>query len=67
MHCNNLQINHLEKHNNNIYSEIVIVKYMLLISIILTILMAIFMGYVLQVDIKNLIDQQKSCRIPRDT
>ncbi|EGI62159.1 PREDICTED: motile sperm domain-containing protein 2-like [Acromyrmex echinatior] len=61
------KINHLEKHNNNIYSEIVIVKYMLLISIALTILMAIFMGYVLQVDIKNLIDQQKSCRIPRDT
>jgi len=40
---------------------------MLLISIILTILVAIFVGYVLQqVDIKNL-TEQKSCRIPRDT
>ncbi|XP_077260747.1 motile sperm domain-containing protein 2 [Temnothorax americanus] len=61
------KINHLEKHNNNIYSEIVTVKYMLLISIILTILMGIFVGYVLQVDIKNLVDQQKSCPIPHET
>ncbi|XP_011168467.1 motile sperm domain-containing protein 2 isoform X2 [Solenopsis invicta] len=59
------KINHLEKYNSKIYSEIVIVKYMLLVSIILTILMAMFMGYILQVDIKNLVDQQE-CRFSRD-
>ncbi|XP_011697966.1 PREDICTED: motile sperm domain-containing protein 2-like [Wasmannia auropunctata] len=54
------KINHLENHNNNIYSEIIKVKYMLVISIILTILMAVFVGYVLQVKVKNMMDQ--SCQ-----
>ncbi|XP_012529246.1 motile sperm domain-containing protein 2 [Monomorium pharaonis] len=59
------KISHLEKCNNNIYREIVIIK-MLLVSIILMILIAMFMGYVLQVDIKNFMDEEKSCQIPRN-
>ncbi|KAL0116879.1 hypothetical protein PUN28_010034 [Cardiocondyla obscurior] len=60
------KINYLEKYNKSIYNEVVTIKYMLLFSIMLIILLAIFMGYILQVDIKNLTDQQKSCRISHE-
>ncbi|XP_011631817.1 motile sperm domain-containing protein 2-like isoform X1 [Pogonomyrmex barbatus] len=58
------KINHLEKHYSDLRSEMIIIKYILLFSIILTIAMAILVVYILQADIKDLVDQQ-TCQIPR--
>lgn len=55
-------MNRLEENYGKLRGEIVTVRYMLLIYMILTIVIAILLVYVVKTDIKNSMDQQ-NCHI----
>jgi len=57
----NFQMNNLEKNYNKLHGEVTIVKYMLLISIMLTVTIAILMAYVLKMD--SSLDSQQNCHV----
>ncbi|XP_043248458.1 motile sperm domain-containing protein 2-like [Colletes gigas] len=57
------RISQLEKSNAKLHSDIIFLKYLLLFSIIIVILMAAMVVYILRIDIQNFVDEQ-ACHIP---
>ncbi|KZC04919.1 PREDICTED: motile sperm domain-containing protein 2-like [Dufourea novaeangliae] len=57
------RVTHLKESNTKLHSDITFLKYSLLFSIIVTIVMAILVVYILRIDIKNSMDQE-ACHIP---
>lgn len=59
----NLQMSQLKESNAKLQNDVTVLKYSLLFSIMVTILVAIMIVHVLRTDMENSLDQE-ACHIP---